>query len=118
MKRKTIAVDFDGVIHAYSRGWHDGTCYDKPMAGAEEALKLLLRSHSVFILSTRSPLDIITWFAREMPGLQVGGIHPDAAFWDSATAIGITNRKLPAIAYIDDRGLRFTHWRDMLNYFT
>jgi hypothetical protein len=22
-----------------------------------------------------------------------------------------------AIAYIDDRGLRFTNWRDMLNYF-
>lgn len=25
--------------------------------------------------------------------------------------------KLPAIAYIDDRGMRFTTWKDMMNYF-
>jgi hypothetical protein len=50
---KTIAVDFDGVIHRYSKGWHDGTIYDKPEPGAKEALTLLMRDFEVFIYSTR-----------------------------------------------------------------
>ena len=51
---RTVAVDFDGVIHKYSKGWHDGTCYDEPMEGAEDFLHDLMRNpnYSVFILST------------------------------------------------------------------
>ena len=35
-------------------------------------------------------------------------------FWDDQTKIFVTNRKLPAVAYIDDRGIRFTNWRQAL----
>ena len=31
--------------------------------------------------------------------------------------VGITNKKFAAVAYIDDRALRFTNWRDMRQYF-
>ena len=34
-----IAIDFDGVIHTFDKGFHDGTCYGDPIKGAEEALK-------------------------------------------------------------------------------
>ena len=38
--RRTLLIDFDGVVHGYSEGYKDGTIYDKPMEGVEEALKL------------------------------------------------------------------------------
>jgi hypothetical protein len=35
--------------------------------------------------------------------------HPPR-FWNHQTSILITNRKLPALVYIDDRGIRFESW--------
>ena len=35
---KNICVDFDGVIHKNSKGFHDGTIYDDPVEGTKEAL--------------------------------------------------------------------------------
>ena len=40
---KTIAIDFDGVIHKYSKGWHDGTIYDKANEGAFEFIRELMK---------------------------------------------------------------------------
>jgi len=34
-----IGIDFDGVIHKNSKGFYDGTVYDKPVSGAKEALE-------------------------------------------------------------------------------
>jgi hypothetical protein len=119
---KTIAVDFDGVIHAYSAGWHDGTCYDVPVQGAIIALKKLMKRHAVFVFSTRDPDQIIEWFAR-MKAAGLSDIEPPTKiaegtyFWNGS-GLGVSNRKIAAIAYIDDRGLRFTNWQDMTNYFT
>ena len=38
---KQIAIDFDGVIHTFDKGWYDGTCYGKPIEGSLEAIKKL-----------------------------------------------------------------------------
>jgi len=56
---RTIAVDFDGVIHAYSKDWHDGTVYDKPVDGSIEALEKLTKNYAVFIHTTRDPYEFI-----------------------------------------------------------
>lgn len=55
---QTIAIDFDGVIHKYSKGWQDGTLYDEHVDGVFEAIDLLMTKYTVFIFSTRSPRQI------------------------------------------------------------
>lgn len=44
MKKKIIAVDFDGVLHSFSSGWQGArTISDLPTDGAVEWLKHLIR---------------------------------------------------------------------------
>ena len=38
---KNMAIDFDGVIHNFDKGWYDGTCYGDPLPGSIEAIKKL-----------------------------------------------------------------------------
>lgn len=50
-----IAIDFDGVIHGYSKGWDDGTIYDPPVPGTKEALEALKADgHYLMIFTTRT----------------------------------------------------------------
>ena len=51
----TIAVDFDGVLHRYSKGWNKGSIYDPPVKGAKEAMeKLREEGHKLYIFTVRS----------------------------------------------------------------
>lgn len=51
---KTIAIDFDGVLHGYSKGWQGGVMYDKPVEGAADALAHFIdQGFEVVIYSTR-----------------------------------------------------------------
>ena len=51
----TVCIDFDGVIHGYSKGWSDGSIYDPPIAGVAEALQALLdEGYEVVIFTTRA----------------------------------------------------------------
>lgn len=114
---KTIAIDFDGVIHRYSQGWKDGSIYDKPNERAFAYIeKLMHDGYAVFIFSTRSPWQIKRWVEK-----QAIMFNPDTPlspysvrvvpfwkkFWNEANCLGVTRRKLPAMAYIDDRAVPF-----------
>ena len=39
--QKTIAVDFDGVLHCWDKGWTGYTPTDEPIEGAREFVKKL-----------------------------------------------------------------------------
>jgi hypothetical protein len=109
--KPTIAVDFDGVLNTYT-GWKGEDELFQPRPGAREFLEALAAGFTVVIHSTRAAAKIREWLS----------VHGMADFvWE------VTNRKVPAVAYIDDRAVRFDgdyaaalealknfrpHWRD------
>lgn len=105
---KTVSLDFDGVIHKYRQGYKDGSIYDDPIPGAEEYMKdCITKQHSVFIMSTRNPQQILEWCEKQFPDLKFQLIPQGTVFWNKKGVIGITNTKLAAHIYIDDRGFKF-----------
>ena len=46
-KKLTIAVDFDGVLHNFDKGFYDGTCYGEPIEGSIDTLKILSKKYNV-----------------------------------------------------------------------
>jgi len=110
-----IGIDFDGVIHKYSMGWKDGSIYDDAIDGALETILKLSSKYEVYIFTTRAREElnqigmIKDWLTN-----QAGAKELDPMFFMNLI---ITDKKLPAIAYIDDRGIRFTNWMDIKKYF-
>lgn len=112
---KSVGVDFDGVIHAYSKGWHDGAIYDEPVKGAFSALHLLMRDFAVFVHTTRDPRPVADWITTWSNIPCAVQVNPGMEFWNVQGELLVTNRKLPAVAYIDDRGIRFENWDQALS---
>lgn len=113
----TISIDFDGVIHQYSKGWQNGEIYDRPIIGAARFIYdcMFEKNWSVFILSTRDAKQIEKWcratlFQNKDLPFEITIIPNDVEkpFWNKKKNLGITNRKLAAHIYIDDRAYKFT----------
>lgn len=106
---KTIAVDFDGPAYTYS-GYNEEELNGVPQKGLFNAInKLQERGFKVVILTARTPDEhtaIKAWFEKWA-----------ARLGQEFENVEITNVKPPAVAYIDDRAIRFTNWTDILNYF-
>ncbi len=102
---KTLAIDFDGVIHKYSKGFHDGTIYDPPQEGVQEALEILSKKYILACYTARVNIgaggkeEIRLWLKKY-----------DLLKYFSE----ITGMKIPAIAYIDDNAIQHTDWSSTL----
>lgn len=106
-KEKTIAIDFDGVIHKYSKGFQGlYNAYDPPTEGTEEALKHFKeKGYRLIIVSSRPVEPIKEWLEK----------YNLSDYFDD-----ISNTKHPARYYIDDHAVRFEKdlvdpWGRMLN---
>ncbi len=102
-----LGIDFDGVIHKCSKGYHDGTIYDPPVEGAREALEKLSKKYTIIVNTCKAKSD---------RGL-VSGKTGTQLVWEwldkhdmSKFVSKVTSEKPRAVAYIDDKGFRFTGW--------
>jgi len=107
-----ISIDFDGVIHGNSKGFHDGTVYDKPIAGAIDAIQNLAKKYNIVIFSAKAKPD--RPLVHGMTGIEL--------IWEwlekhnlSQYISEVTSEKPRAIVYIDDKAIRFTDWNQTLN---
>lgn len=109
---RTIAVDFDGVIHTYDKGWHDGTIYGELVPGAAETIRMLQRQdNALYVCTSRDVFDVASWLiARDIPAVTRQFVQ----FWSDTSTLLVTNQKLPALAFIDDRAIRFIDWPSAL----
>jgi len=108
----TIAIDFDGVIHRNSKGFHDGTIYDEPIEKSLESIKYLYqKGYEIVIYSCKLNPD------RPL----INGKTGEELMWEWLEKHGfkeyISNvswGKPWATLYVDDKGLRFTDWDSCL----
>jgi hypothetical protein len=108
---KNIAIDFDGVVHNFDKGFHDGTCYGEPLEGSLDALKTLSDDYNIIIFTAKAkpnrPLvngktgtELVKDWLKKHNVLQY--------------VKEVTAEKPRATIYIDDKGYYFTNWSDTL----
>jgi hypothetical protein len=102
--KRTICLDFDGVVHSYRSGWCGAEVIpDPPIHGTQAAIERLRKTFRVVIHSarcrTKEGRDAIEhWLSQH-------GIEVDE----------VAEHKPPAIAYVDDRAIPFTgKWDDVI----
>jgi hypothetical protein len=98
----TIAIDFDGVLSAYTRWKGYLAPFDPPVEGALDAIRSYQdAAFKVCIFTSRA--DSLKQIERIEQWLAEYGLEGRRI-----RAIEITNRKPPAIIYLDDRAWLFT----------
>ena len=109
MSKEAIAFDFDGVIHNLDDGWKNGKIYgdinDEVIKAIFELNKMKI---PVFICSSRAPSQVVEWWNNQDYKLKAKVIDKDTFFFNDTDYIGVTQRKLPAQLYIDDRAFKYT----------
>jgi hypothetical protein len=104
-----VAFDFNGVIHKYRNGWKDGSIYDDANLDVMDLILLLQSVHiPCVIISTRNPWQIKEWWDKQGFAIDAKVLDYSTEFYKDCSVVGITNRKIPAQVYIDDRAYKYT----------
>ena len=105
-----IGIDFDGVIHANSKGFYDGSVYDDPIPGARSALEALSKKFVIVVYSAKARQD----------RMLIDGKTGTELIWAwlkkyemDQYVKEVTSEKPRAVFYIDDKAVRFNGiWDD------
>ena len=107
----TIAIDFDGVIHSFDLGFHDGTIYGTPIEGSIEAIKQIAKKYTIVIYTAKAKKD------RPL----VNGKTGTELVWEwlkkyqlDSYIKDVTAEKPRCICYIDDKAIQFINWNQAL----
>lgn len=117
--KKTLLVDFDGVVHSYESGWVEADFVpDPPVAGAMEFLHGAIKKFDVKIYSSRSSHAGGTkamktwlqyWAKKQLPEAEADVV----VSWTEAVGSFPTD-KPAAFLTIDDRCVCFDgQWPDL-----
>ena len=102
---ENICIDFDGVIHImkgydeHYDGWKNGAIEGELAPGAGEAIEKLQEKYNVIVFTTRDNLTTVSLWLNE----------------HNISCKRVTNHKPEAIAYIDDKGIRFESWDQVMD---
>jgi hypothetical protein len=109
--KPTLCIDFDGVIHAYSKGWQNGEIYDSATPGFFEWAAKARGQFKLVIYSSRSKDDeqidkmrdwlggqLVAWKTSHMVSIELPPYMDDFDFAHEKPAAWLT---------IDDRALCF-----------
>jgi hypothetical protein len=114
-RRKTVCLGFDGVLFPYSRGWQDGTMYERPRSQAVSAVKTLAEKYRLAVSTCRisnfnrgtdhEQVERVRTYLRDYYGLRS---TIDLARWQANDElVWLTSQKPIAMVYIDDRAVPF-----------
>lgn len=109
---KTIAIDFDGVIHSFEFGFHDGTIYGTPLPGSLESIKKIAEKYKIVIYTAKAKKDrplINGKTGTELVWEWLKNYEIDTFIAD------VTAEKPRAVCYIDDKAIQFINWNQALN---
>jgi len=89
-RERIVSIDFDGVLSEYD-GWKGESVLGMPIAGGLEFILRLMRTgYTPVVFTVRDASYVRDWLSKHN--------FPD---------IDVTREKVPSVAYIDDRCVRF-----------
>lgn len=101
MDKKTICIDFDGVIHDYSNGWQGEDVFGQMIPNADIGTSVLKQNGwTVIIFTTRKKTDKLERWLKEH-NIVYDYINENPKQPD------YTSGKIIADVYLDDRGICF-----------
>lgn len=105
---RTIAIDFDGVLHNAHSGWGDGTCYGNPLPGAIDGIKRISANFDIIIYTAKARSDRPLVDGKS--GVEL--VEEWLQKYDILHCIrDITAEKPRADLYIDDNAHFFIDWK-------
>lgn len=106
-----IAIDFDGVIHSFEHGYHDGTIYGTPIPGSKESLEKLSQKFTLILYTAKAKPD--RPLVNGKTGIELVQEWLEKYELDKYF-IEITAEKPRCLCYIDDKAIQFTSWDNTL----